>query len=131
MWQRTGLVQERFAHTVAWLLRVQAMLSVIGALIFGLLVSVEQGLAVLVGGGIGVMLTAVSALRAGAGSSSAEPSRMMAAFYRAMALKLVLAAVLFIVVAKWFAGYFVPILTGYVATVLAYWIALLRLGRTA
>ncbi|RFF26254.1 hypothetical protein DZK25_14020 [Wenzhouxiangella sp. 15181] len=124
-------VQERFAHTVVWLLRLQAVLSVLGALAFGLLAGVPQALAVLVGGGIGVLLTAVSALRAGAATSEAEPAQMMAAFYRAMALKLVLAVVLFVVVAKWFAGYFAPVLTGYVATVLAYWIALLRLGRAA
>lgn len=124
-------MQEKFAHTVVWLLRLQAVLSVLAALVFGLFAGVEQGLAVLVGGGIGVVLTAVSALRAGAASGDAEPAQMMAAFYRAMALKLVLAVVLFVIVAKWFAGYFAPVLTGYVATVLAYWFALLRLGRAA
>jgi len=125
-------VQEKFAHTVVWLLRLQAILSVLGALAFGLLAGgVQQALAVLVGGGIGILLTAVSALRAGAASNDAEPGRMMAAFYRAMALKLVLAVVLFVIVAKWFAGFFAPVLTGYVATVLAYWFALLRLGRAA
>ncbi len=125
-------MQESFAHTVVWLLRLQAALSVLCALAFGLLAgSAGQGLAALVGGGIGVVITAVSALRAGAVSSAAEPSLMMAAFYRAMALKLALAVVLFVIVAKWFAGFFTPVLTGYVATVLAYWFALLRLGRAA
>lgn len=124
-------MQESFAHTVVWLLRLQALLSALGALAFGLLAGTPQGLAVLVGGGIGIVITAVSALRAGAISSDTEPSQMMAAFYRAMVLKLALAVVLFVIVAKWFAGFFMPVLTGYVATVLAYWFALLRLGRAA
>lgn len=124
-------MQEQFAHTVVWLLRLQAMLSVIGAIVYGLLAGISMGLAVLVGGGVGVVLTAVSAIRAGAASSNAEPAQMTGAFYRAMALKLVLAVVVFVIVAKWFAAFFAPVLTGYAVTMVAYWIALLRLGRTA
>lgn len=124
-------MQESFAHTVVWLLRLQAVLSVLAALVFGLLAGSGQALAVLAGGGAGVALTGVSALRAGAVASDAEPSQMMLAFYRAMALKLALAVVLFVIVAKWFAGFFMPVLTGYAATVLAYWFTLLRLGRAA
>jgi len=124
-------VQERFAHTVVWLLRLQAALSVLVALVYGAFAGGSQGLAVLAGGGGGAVLTAVSALRAGAVAGDAEPSQVMLAFYRAMALKLALAVVLFVIVAKWFAGFFLPVLTGYVATVLAYWFALLRLGRAA
>ncbi len=80
-------MQESFAHTVVWLLRLQAVLSVPCALDFGVLAgSGGQGLTALVGGGIGVVITAVTALRAGAVSSAAEPSLMMSAFYRAMVL---------------------------------------------
>lgn len=125
------MTQDRFARTVVWLLRAQAMLSVLGSIIYGLLAGVPMALAVLAGGGIGIVLTAVSALRAGAATAGAEPAQMAVAFYRAMALKLVLAVVMFVIVANWFAGYFMPVMTGYVATLVAYWIALLRLGRTA
>ena len=55
---------------------------------------------------------------------------MAAAFYRGMALKMALAVVMFVVVAVRFADWFVPVLTGYLVTLVAYWIALLRLGRS-
>lgn len=122
-------VHERFAHTVAWLLRWQAMLSVIGAVAYGLAAGASMGLAVLAGGGIGLLLTAVTGLRIGL-SLGRDPKAMIAAFYRAMAFKLVLAVILFIIVAKWFAGYFLPVMTGYMATVVAYWLAMWRLAST-
>lgn len=120
-------MHERFAHTVAWLLRWQAILSVLGAVGYGLAAGAQMGLAVLVGGGIGLLLTAVTGLRIGL-SLGGDAKAMIAAFYKAMAFKLVLAVILFVIVAKWFAGYFLPVMTGYVATVVAYWLAMWRLA---
>jgi len=117
-----------FARMVAWLLRLQAMLVVAGALAALLPAGATVALAVLAGGGIGIALTAVAALRAGVASGSA--AAMVAGFYRGMALKLVLAVVLFVAVALWFAEWFVPVLAGYVITLAAYWVALIRVGRT-
>jgi len=122
-------VHERFAHTVAWLLRWQAILSVIGAVVYGLIAGGRMGLAVLVGGGIGLLLTAVTGLRIGL-SLGRDPRAMIAAFYKAMAFKLVLAVILFVIVAKWFAGYFLPVMIGYMATIVAYWLAMWRLAST-
>jgi len=122
-------VHERFAHTVAWLLRWQAMLSVVGAVVYGLIAGAPMGLAVLVGGGIGLLLTAVTGLRIGL-SPGRDPKAMIAAFYKAMAFKIVLAMILFVIVAKWFAGYFLPVMTGYAATLLAYWLAMWRFAST-
>lgn len=122
-------MHERFAHTVAWLLRWQAILSVIGAVVYGLIAGGEMGLAVLVGGGIGLLLTAVTGLRIGL-SLGGDPKAMIAAFYKAMAFKLVLAVILFVIVAKWFAGYFLPVMIGYMATIVAYWLAMWRLAST-
>jgi ATP synthase protein I len=122
-------VHEKFAQTVAWLLRWQAVLSVIGAVAYGLLAGAQMGLAVLVGGGIGLLLTAVTGLRIGL-SMGRDPKTMIAAFYKAMALKLVLAVVLFVIVAKWFSGYFMPVMIGYAATLLAYWLAMWRLASS-
>lgn len=125
------VVQEAFfAKTVAWLLRVQAALAGLTSVVFGLLGGLEQALAALAGGGIGVLLTAVTALRI-ALSQGQDANTMAAAFYRAMAFKLVLAVVLFVIVAKWFAGYFGPVLTGYAATLVAYWLAMWRLAHGA
>ncbi len=120
-------MHERFAHTVAWLLRWQAILSVLGAAAYGLISGVQMGLAVLVGGGIGLLLTAVTGLRIGL-SLGRDPKVMIAAFYKAMAFKLVLAVILFVIVAKWFAGFFLPVMIGYMATVVAYWLAMWRLA---
>ncbi|MEX0914468.1 MAG: ATP synthase subunit I, partial [Wenzhouxiangellaceae bacterium] len=83
----------------------------------------------LAGGGIGIVLTAISALRTGAVSASGDPVAIAAAFYRGMLLKMALAVVLFVVVAALFSEWFLPVIAGYVVTLVAYWIALLRIGR--
>ncbi|MEN1728550.1 MAG: ATP synthase subunit I [Pseudomonadota bacterium] len=119
-----------FAKTIVWLLRVQALMAGAAALVFAVLGGPEQSLAALVGGAIGILLTAVTALRVGI-SLGRDPRVMIAAFYRAMAFKLVLAAILFVIVAKWFAGYFGPVLTGYIATLVAYWTAMWRVAHVS
>lgn len=111
-----------------WLLRTQAALTVLGALAAVFLAGTASGLALLAGGGIGILLTAVAALRAGLVSARAGAASMVAAFYRAMAMKLVIAVALFAAVAYWFPGFFGPVLIGYVVTVVAYWLALWRLA---
>lgn len=120
--------EARFANTIAWLLRAQALLTGIAALIFGVTAGIPQALAALGGGAVGILLTAASALRIGM-AAAREPGAMVAAFYRAMAFKLAMAVVLFVIVAKWFAGYFGPVIVGYAATVAAYWLALWRLAK--
>jgi ATP synthase protein I len=119
-----------FAKTIVWLLRVQAVLAGVAGLVFAALGGLEQALAALVGGAIGIVLTAVTALRIGL-SLGRDPRVMIAAFYRAMAFKLVLAVILFVIVAKWFAGYFGPVLTGYIATLVAYWLAMWRVAHVS
>lgn len=118
-----------FARTVVWLLRTQAVMAVAVAIVAGIFAGTGWALAVLAGGGIGIVLTAVSALRTGAVSASGDPAAMAAAFYRGMLMKMALAVVMFVVVAALFAEWFVPVIAGYVVTLVAYWIALLRIGR--
>lgn len=111
---------------------MQAVLAVLAAVVFALIGGREAAFAALAGGGIGLVLTALAALRAGMAlgpGSQGDPGRMVAGFYRAMAMKLAVAVVLFVIVAKWFSGFFVPVLTGYIATLVAYWLALWRMGR--
>lgn len=117
-----------FVRTIVWLLRAQALLAGCAALLFALLGGLEQALAALAGGLIGIVLTAVSALRVGM-SLGRDQRVMIASFYRAMAFKLVMAVVLFVIVAKWFSGYFGPVLSGYIATVVAYWLAMWRIAH--
>jgi len=118
-----------FARAVVWLLRTQAVLAVAAALVGGSFTGTGQALAVLAGGGIGIVLTAVSALRTGAVSAAGDPVAIATAFYRGMLLKMALAVVMFVVVAVLFAEWFLPVIAGYVVTLVAYWIALLRIGR--
>ncbi|GEM_PF-1743373 len=121
-----GVSQAEFAKTVVWLLRIQAVLAVLASAAWWLLADAGSGLAALVGGSSGVAVTALVGLRM-AMSQGAAPSDIVRGFYRAMWLKLALAAFLFIVVARWFAPWFGPVLTGYCATFLAYWWALWRI----
>lgn len=118
-----------FARTVVWLLRTQAVMAVAAAIVAGIFAGKGWALAVLSGGGIGIVLTAISALRTGA--ASGDPAAMAAAFYRGMLMKMALAVVMFVVVAATFAEWFLPVIAGYVVTLVAYWIALLRIGRQA
>lgn len=117
-----------FARAVVWLLRLQAILAVAAAIVAGAVVGMGWAIAALAGGAIGIVLTAVSALRTGVVSASGDPVAMAAAFYRGMLIKMALAVVLFVVVAVFFADWFVPVIAGYVVTLVAYWIALLRIG---
>lgn len=120
-----------FARTVVWLLRLQAVLTVVVSIALALWGGRSAALAGMVGGGIGLLLTALAALRAGMAVGSGDPARIVAAFYRAMAMKLVVAVLLFAIVAKWFAAWFGPVVIGYVATLAAYWVALLKMGLSA
>ncbi|MEE4295626.1 MAG: ATP synthase subunit I [Wenzhouxiangella sp.] len=119
--------QAVLAKTIAWLLRVQAILTVGVALVFGLLSGLPMAIAAMAGGFIGLLLTAVTGLRV-ALSAGGDAKTMVRVFYRAMALKFVLAVILFIVVAKWFAGFFVPVIVGYCATLVANWLAMRKLS---
>ena len=125
--QQSAHSAEALARTLVWLLRMQAVFTAIAALVLAVWLGRDAALAGVIGGGIGIVLTAVAALRMVVVGSDAEPSQMVMAFYRGMAMKLVLAVVLFAIVAKWFAGFFVPVLIGYMATLVAYWLALWRL----
>lgn len=118
-----------FARTVVWLLRTQAVMAVAAAIVAGIFAGTGWALAVLSGGGMGIVLTAISALRTGAVSSSGDPVAIAAAFYRGMLMKMALAVVMFVIVAALFAEWFLPVIAGYVVTLVAYWIALLRIGR--
>lgn len=119
----------QFARVAVWLLRMQAVLTVAAAIALAVISGRQAAIAGLAGGGIGLVLTALAALRAGMAAGSGEPTRIVVAFYRAMAMKLFVAVVLFVIVAKWFPVYFGPVVFGYIATLVAYWVALLRMGR--
>ncbi len=119
-----------FAQTIVWLLRIQAILTGVAGLAWFLATEQSDALAALAGGGIGVLLTAIVALRM-AMTVGSDHGRIVRGFYRAMMLKMALAAFLFVVVARWYSAWFLPVLTGYGATIVAYWWALWRIQRKA
>ncbi len=121
-----AVYDDQFAKTIAWLFRVQALLTALAGLAFAMIGGLAWSMAALVGGAIGVFLTGVTALRIGL-ALGGEPKQMVRAFYRAMALKFVLAVILFVIVAYWFAGYFIPVVSGYAATAVAYWLAMQKM----
>ena len=117
--------EAQFAQTIVWLLRIQAVLAGLAGLAWFVLADQQHALAALAGGGIGILLSALVALRM-AMTVGAEHQQIVRGFYRAMMLKMALAVFLFVVVARWFAPWFGPVLTGYCATLVAYWWALWR-----
>ncbi len=122
------MIEQEFAKTVAWLLRLQAILAALCGLGFAMIGGLAWALAALVGGAIGVFLTVLTAIRVGL-ALGRDPKIMVRAFYRAMALKFVLAVILFVIVVQWFAGYFLPVVTGYAATAVAYWLAMRKMAH--
>ncbi|SRR5690554_395169 len=102
---------------------MQAALTALCGLAMAMIAGVSWGIAALAGGAIGLGLSLVTALRIRL-SPGQEPTVMVQAFYRAMALKFVLAVVVFVIVATAFPGYFLPVVTGYAATAVAYWLAM-------
>ncbi len=120
--------EAQFAKTIAWLMRIQALMTALCGLGFAMVGGLGSALAALAGGAVGVFLTVVTAVRIGLALGQ-EPRVMVRAFYGAMALKFALAVMLFVIVAIWFAGYFVPVLSGYAVTAVAYWLAMRKLAH--
>lgn len=122
-----AVYEAQFAKTVAGLLRIQAVLAALCGLGMGLVAGTGWGVAALVGGSVGLGLSLITALRIGLALGQ-EPKVMVGAFYRAMAMKFVLAVVVFVIVATGFPGWFLPVVTGYAATAVAYWLAMRKMA---
>ena len=119
-------------HQALLLVLVQAALAGVVAVLCAAFSGGASALSALVGGGIGVAATLVqvaSSFRAGAGS---EPQAIARGFYRGEALKMAVTVLLFVAALR--AHRFAPgaMFGGYVATFVAFWIALARFaGRRA
>jgi len=112
-------------RVVRWQLAVAAL----GGLLW-LVGGLEAALAAWVGGTASALLSLQFAIRALSPPPEAPPQRLLGAFLRAEAFKLVLAAVFFSVTARYFGHLFVPVLTTFVATLPVFWIALLWAPQT-
>ncbi|MDX1605658.1 MAG: ATP synthase subunit I [Candidatus Competibacterales bacterium] len=103
----------------------QFLIGLTGSLLWLILGGAREGLAAFVGGCIGAILSLYVTIRVG--SSSGDPRVIVGVFFRALAMKLLLAAVLFSAAAIFFADVYIPLITTFMAGLAAYWIALLRI----
>lgn len=112
------------ARLVAW----QAIIGCVGATIW-LFESVPASLAALAGGLGSALLSFHFIARVFSRTELAPPQAIVAAFYRAEAFKLLAAAVMFGLVAKYFSQLFLPFVSTFAATLLVFFAALLwRVG---
>jgi len=112
------------ARIVLWQLAVAAA----GALVFGLLMEPRDAAAAFMGGAIGAVLSFYAAIKAlgwTRGHREDHPQRVVQRFFRAEALKLLMAAGLFSLAAIVFAEAWLPLLATFVASQLVYGFALL------
>ncbi|MEL6869642.1 MAG: ATP synthase subunit I [Pseudomonadota bacterium] len=107
------------ARIIAW----QAVIGCVGAVLW-LLHSVPASVAALAGGFGSALLSLQFALRVFSRDGSTQPRLVVAAFYRAQVFKLITAAAMFGVVAKFFTAYFVPFVSVFIATLTVYMVAL-------
>jgi F0F1-type ATP synthase assembly protein I len=112
-------------RVVRWLLKVQIALTIAVALLASLLMQVNIGWFVLLGGIAAMMLTAIAALRAFAIDADEAPGKALTAMYRGLAAKIIGAVVFFVIIAKLLPQQLPYTVIGFVAATIAYWVALL------
>lgn len=108
------------ARIIGW----QLLVAVAGAGVWWLLADARAALAAFSGGAIGALLTLYAASRAFR-RKGVEPRAMLAALFRAEALKFVLAVGLFTVAAILFARDFLAVMSTFVVSLSGYWLALI------
>lgn len=108
------------ARIVLWQLGIAAA----GALVFGLLIGPWDAAAAFTGGAIGAVLSFYAAMKIFS-RRGGHPQAIVQRFFRAEALKLLMAAGLFSLAAFVFAEAWLPLLATFVASQLVYGFALL------
>lgn len=115
--------------TVRWVLVAQLLLTCIAAALATALTGWSNGLFVLLGGMAATALAALFALRAFSVDAAVDARAAFAAMARAEAIKLVAAVVFFIFVAKVIPQHFGPVIIGFCAATLSYFLALPFAGK--
>ncbi len=103
----------------------QLAIGILGAGVWLALAGPREALAAFFGGAIGALLSLYFAIRVFKQARGSDPHGALRAFYRAQAMKTLLAVGLFTVVAVYFADVFLPLITVFIASLSAYWFALL------
>ncbi|MEC9364548.1 MAG: ATP synthase subunit I [Sinimarinibacterium flocculans] len=103
---------------------LQGLIGIVSGVAWAMLSTPKAGLAALIGGGIGAVLTIYAAAKTFAVPASDARHAVMT-FFRAEVRKLLLAAVLFAVAVRFFADVFAPLVSTFALSLLVYWFALL------
>ncbi len=103
----------------------QALVTLVCAVPWAIFAGIQAGAGAVLGGGISVLLTLYFAVKVFSVDANQNPQGAMSAFFRAEALKLVLAAVIFSLVAKFLAHLFLPVISTFIATLAVYLFALI------
>lgn len=106
------------------LVRTQVLIAVVVSIVWLIAAGKQPALAAAFGGMIGVVSNLFFAVRSFALGPGAKPQQMLQAVFRAEAIKLLLAALLFAVAAKLFSDYFVALFSAWFATTAVYLFAL-------
>lgn len=104
----------------------QAVVTLIVACAFLVFADGRAALSAMVGGGISVVASLAMALLAFSGAGHGDPKLVMRGFYRGEAVKLGLTVVLLVVALRSGSLQAAPLLAAFVATLAAYWVALIR-----
>ena len=102
----------------------QAGVTVIAALLAGLIAGPQAALSALLGGGISTAASLAMALLGFAGRTAEDPQRAVRAFFVGETAKIALMIVLFVMVLKTMKVVPLAMLGTYVATFLVHWVAL-------
>lgn len=107
----------------------QAAITVAVALVYALTSGVPAAIAAGIGGGIGVVASLTQVLSGFRRGTAGDPKAIARGFYRGEALKIAVTVALFVLALR--GRHFAPgpMLAGYVATFVAYWVALARTLR--
>jgi ATP synthase protein I len=103
----------------------QALITLVCAVPWAIFAGIHAGAGAVLGGGISVFLTLYFAVKVFSVDANKDPQGAMSAFFRAEALKLVLAAVIFSLVAKYLTHLFLPVISTFIATLAVYLFALI------
>lgn len=103
----------------------QAVVTLVCAGLWTLLSTVQAGIGAALGGGISVLLSLYFAIKMFSVDAKVDPRGAVSAFFRAEALKLVLAAVFFSLAAKYLAHLFLPLISTFIVTLAVYLFALI------
>jgi ATP synthase protein I len=103
----------------------QTVVALICVVLWIFLGGMQAGIGALLGGGISVFLSLYFAIKMFSVDAAADPRGAVSAFFKAEAVKLVLAAVFFSLAAKYLAHLFLPLISTFIATLAVYWLALI------